>query len=212
VHGCATTDARRVPFGDARGRRVVGARGDEQGAIPLERVRHEGVEVRLVARPQAACDAAAARHRDQVGAQRGRRRLPAGDLVHAVVEHHDDQVARADRGDRAQAAELHQQRAVALQREHPALRLRDRHAQRDRRRQAHAAQHVEVLRALPARPQVEVGVADAADHRFLAVQPGDQAPGEVGAAHLPRLRAAARIGEDGVHDGLLLSVPRGRGW
>ena len=74
--------------------------------------------------------------------------LAAGDLVGAVVHDHDAQVLLRPRGHRSQRAELHQDRAVALQRKHLAARLGDRHAEGDRHRQAHAAQHVEVL--LPA--------------------------------------------------------------
>ena len=81
------------------------------------------------------------------------------------------------------AAELHQQRAVALERKHAALRLRQRDAKRDREGEAHAAQHVEILRAVAGGPEVEIGVADAADHGFLVLQLRDQARRDVEAVH-----------------------------
>jgi hypothetical protein len=49
--------------------------------------------------------------------------------------------------------------------------LRLRHTECDRDRKVHAAQHVEVLRAMAGRPQIEIGVADAADHGFFVLEP-----------------------------------------
>ena len=63
------------------------------------------------------------------------------------------------------------------------LRLRDGDTQTDRNRQTHAAQHVKVLRPLAGRPQIEIGVADAADHGFLALELADQAFGQLKAVH-----------------------------
>ena len=109
----------------------------------------------------------------------GRRRLLAGDLIEAVVPDDDGEVARLDVGDGGEAAERHQDRAVAFEREHPALRLRQRDAERDRAGQAHAAEHVEVLRPVADGEHVEIGVADAADHRLLVREP--RAPGAASA-------------------------------
>ena len=111
------------------------------------------------------------------------RRLRAGDLVDAVVPHHDREILRRPLGDGGEAAELHQQRAVAFERDHMPLRLRDGDAERDRDGETHAAEHVEILRALAARPQIEIGVADAADHRFVALELADQPLGQVEAVH-----------------------------
>ena len=113
----------------------------------------------------------------------GRRRLRAGDLVDAVVHHDHGEVLRRQRRDRRQRAQLHQQRAVAFEREDAALRLRQRDAERDREGEAHAAQHVEILRAVAGGPEIEIGVADAADHGFLVLQLRDQPRGEVEAVH-----------------------------
>ena len=78
---------------------------------------------------------------------------------------------------------MHQQRPVALQREHAPVRLRQRHAERDREGEPHAAEHVEILRSVAGGPQVEIGVADAADHGFLVLQFRDQPRGEIEAVH-----------------------------
>ena len=76
------------------------------------------------------------------------------------------------------------------------LRLRDGDAERDRDRQPHAAEHVEILRPLAARPQIEIGVADAADHRFLVLELRDQPLGQFEAVHhlgVVRASGALRI-------------------
>jgi plasmid stability protein len=113
----------------------------------------------------------------------GRRgRLAAGDLVDAVVHHHHGQVVRRQCCDGREAAELHQQRAVAFERDHPALRLRQCDAERDREGEAHAAQHVEILRAMACGPEIEIGVADAADHGFV-LQFADEALGQIESVH-----------------------------
>jgi len=70
-----------------------------------------------------------------------------------------------------------------IEREDTPFRLRQCNAERDRQRQPHAAQHVEILRTVAGRPEVEIGVADAADHGFLVLQSGDQARGEVETVH-----------------------------
>ena len=141
---------------------------------------------------------AAARDGDEVGSRRARRRLAAGDLVDAVVPHHDGQVLRRPHGDGRQAAELHQQRAVAFQRDDVAFGLRDGDAERDRDRQPHAAEHVEILRPLAARPQIEIGVADAADDGFLVLELRDQPLGQLEAVHhLGVVRASGALRIDG---------------
>ena len=118
----------------------------------------------LLARPLATAIATMS-----VGGRR-RRRLRAGDLVDAVVHHHHGEVLRRERRDGRERAELHQQRAVAFEREDAPLRLRQRNPERDREGEPHAAQHVEILRAVAGGPQVEIGVADAADHGFFVLQ------------------------------------------
>src|SRR6185369_7814849 len=60
--------------------------------------------------------------------------------------------------------------AVPLDRNHLPLRLRDRDAERDRARKAHAAEHVEILRPPTARPQIEVRVANSPDDGFIVLQ------------------------------------------
>jgi len=143
--------------------------------------------------PGALCDARTSREGDDIGAKFGRRDLPAGDLIGAVVHDHDRKVLLPAPRDGGERAKLHQDRTVALQRDHAALRLRQRDPERDRRGQAHAAQHVEILRPPSRGPQVEVGVADAADHRLVVMQPRHQALGDVEAVHHLRLLAADRM-------------------
>src|SRR6185312_3986065 len=137
----------------------------------------------LVGGPGAIRKTAAARHRDDVGYRRARRRLAAGDLVHAVVPHHHGQVLRLAHRHGGEAAKLHQERAVALERDDVPFRLRDGDAERDRDGEPHAAEHVEVLRPLPAHPEIEIGVADAADDGFVALQLRHGAPGQLEAVH-----------------------------
>src|SRR6185437_3604406 len=160
-------------------------------------------EILFVGGPGAFGDAGAARDGDQVGTRRARRRLAAGNLIDAVVPDHDGQVGRRPHGDGRQTAELHQQRAVAFQRYHVPLRLRDGDAERDRDRQSHAAEHIEILRPLAARPQIEIGVADAADHRFLVLELCGQTLGQFKAVHdlgVMRAPGALRIVLERRHD------------
>src|SRR5450631_2373712 len=110
----------------------------------------------------------------------GRGRLPAGDLVDAVVPDDDGQVARRHRRDGGEAAERHQERAVAFERDHAAFRLRQRDPERDRAGQAHAAEHVEILRPVAGGVEIEIGIADAGHDRLVA-QLAHQPPGQIGA-------------------------------
>jgi thiamine pyrophosphate-dependent acetolactate synthase large subunit-like protein len=57
-----------------------------------------------------------------------------------------------------------------LEREDAAFGLRQCHTKRDREGKAHAAQHIKVLRTMARGPEVKIGVADAADHGFLALE------------------------------------------
>src|SRR5581483_2984988 len=54
---------------------------------------------------------------------------------------------------------------------------------RDREGEAHAAEHVEILGTVAGGPEIEIGVADAADHRFLVLELRDQARGHIEAVH-----------------------------
>ena len=124
--------------------------------------------------------------------------MRAGDLVDAVIHHHHGEVFRRQRRDRRKRPQLHQQRAVALERKYAPVRLRQRHAERDREGEAHAAEHVEILRPVAGGPQVEIGIADAADHGFLVLQLRDQPRGEIEAVH--DLGIAGRGGVGTVHE------------
>ena len=61
--------------------------------------------------------------------------------------------------------------------------LRDGDAECDGDGEAHAAEHVEILRTLATRPQIEVGVADAADDRLVSLELGHQPLRQVEAVH-----------------------------
>ena len=101
-------------------RLVVDLGGQQHRAAGIEAAADELLEMGLVANPGAVGDAGAARHRHDVGPVAGRGRLLAGDLVDAVVPDDDGQVARRHRGDGGEAAERHQERAVAFERDHAA--------------------------------------------------------------------------------------------
>ena len=120
--------------------------------------------------------------------RRGRRRrggglLGAGDLVDAVV-HDDDarffgaRMAIVARQPSCIRSEPSPSSAIT-----PRSRLRQRDAERDRQGEAHAAQHVEVLRPPAARPQIEIGVADAADDGLVVRELGDEPLGQLEAVH-----------------------------
>src|SRR5207244_8013711 len=85
--------------------------------------------------------------------------------------------------------------------------------------EGHAAEHVEILRPVAGGPEIEIGVADAADDGFLVLQFGDEARGEIETIH--HLGVAGR----GVHGRALTcrrycrrstaatgSAPPGPGW
>ncbi len=110
-----------------------------------------------------ALDTGAARDRHDVSGALGGARLLAGDLVDAVVHDDDGQVAWLQHPDGGQAAERHQDRSVAFQRDDAALGLRQRDAERDRTGKPHAAEHVEILRPVADRIEIEIGIADAGD-------------------------------------------------
>ena len=61
-------------------------------------------------------------------------------------------------------------RAVTFERDDAAFRLRQRHAQGDRAGEPHAAEHVEILRPMTGGVQIEIGIADAADHRLVVLE------------------------------------------
>ena len=174
----AAANERRIARLPAHAWLIVDLCREQHRPACLETAVDEGIEVRLVADPFAVGEAGAARQCDDVGQPAGRRRLLAGDLIDAVVPDDDGQIGRSGIGDGGQRAEHHQDRAVALERDHAAFGLRQRHAERDRARQTHAAEHVEILRAVTGGNQVEIGVADAGDHGLLVLEPLHQALSE----------------------------------
>src|SRR6185312_3820455 len=102
-------------------------------------------------------------------------------------------------GHGCKAAELHQQRAVALERNHVPFRLGDRDTKRNGNSQAHAAEHVEILWALSACPQVEIRIADAANDGFVAFELTDHQLCQLETVHHLRIVAADWSGCLGVH-------------
>ena len=67
----------------------------------------------------------------------------------------DGEIGRPRISDGGEKAEHHQNRAVALERNHAAFRLCQRIAERDRAGEAHAAEHVEILWAVTGGDQAE---------------------------------------------------------
>ena len=168
----------------------------------------------FVAHPVAVGDSGTARDGDNIGAARGRGLLPAGDLIDAVVHDDDGQIARLDHPDGSEAAERHQNRAVAFERDDTALGLGERNAEGDRTSESHAAEHVEILRSVPGGIEVEIGIADAGDHGFVAGELRDQPLRQIGAVehldsrsvdrrrgHVPHLNLAAAAGFPPVSSG-----------
>src|SRR5262249_40605110 len=101
----------------------------------------------------------------------------------------------------------HQDRAIAFERDHAALWLGERDAEGDGTREAHAAEHVEILRPVPGSVEVEIGIADACDHGLVAGEFCHQPLGQIGAVehldsrsidrrrgHVPHLNLAAAAG------------------
>ena len=140
---------------------LVDPRGDEAGPVLGERARRQAARNRPRRRPRrsARCRRRARSRRYRPNGGRGR--LRAGDLVDAVVHHDDHEVLRPQHRDGGERAQLHQERAVALERHDRRARLRQRDAERDRHGKPHAAEHVEILRPPPGGPEIEIGVADA---------------------------------------------------
>src|SRR5262249_58665443 len=109
----------------------------------------------------------------------------AGDLVDALVPNVDSEVFRRAFTDGCKTAKLHQQGAVAFERKNVPVRLRNGNPKRDRYREPHAAEHVEILRALTTDPKIEIGIADAADDGFLVFELTDKPLGQFEPDHDP---------------------------
>ena len=62
-------------------------------------------------------------HRNEIGTLRSQRPLRAGDLVEAVVPDDDREILRCRGGGGSERPQLHQNGAVAIEREHLAVRL-----------------------------------------------------------------------------------------
>ncbi len=105
---------------------VVDLGRQQHRSAGFEPTRHELIEMRFVTHPVAAGDARATRDRDDIGGHGRRGLLLAGDLIDAVVHDHDREVARLDHADGGKTPHRHQDRAVAFERNHAALRLRQR--------------------------------------------------------------------------------------
>src|SRR5436190_3476540 len=155
----------------------------------------------LVAHPMALHYARTARDGDDVGRARGRRHLLARDLIDAVIHDHDGQVARPHHAYGGEATQRHEDRAVALERNHSALGLRDCDAEGNRTGKPHAAQHVEVLRPMPGGIEIEIGVADPGHDRLFARELRYQPLGQLGAIEDLHAR---RIDGRSSHAGILL--------
>ncbi len=104
--------------------------------------------------------------------------------------------ARSGGGDGGQASEVHQERAVAVERHHPAVGARQRDPEGDRAGEAHAAPRVEVERAIAVGEQLVRGVPQAGDDRFVRQAAADDADGvEAGHERPPSDRRRQAAGE-----------------
>ena len=107
----------------------------------------------------------------------------ASDLIDAVVHDDDGEVAQAS----TIPMVVRQPSAIGIEpspsaRSAPRSRLEEKRAtERDRAGKAHAAEHVEILRAVAGGIEIEIGIADARDHGFVALEFRHQTPGQVGA-------------------------------
>src|SRR5450759_2390117 len=81
----ACANLHRIAVGGADTWLAVGTHGAHARSAIMKRGRDQAVEVVLIGWPGAVSDPAGARDGDQVGGRGCRRRLPAGDLVDAVV-------------------------------------------------------------------------------------------------------------------------------
>ena len=186
-------NARRIAFRRLLGFFVIDTATDQPRAVLTQGQVDQFLEAAFVCGPGALHQPCAARDGDDVGALFGQGLLSTGDLIGAIVHDDDGQVLLRPRCDGGQASKLHQDGSVAFQREHAALGLRQRDSQRDRHRQSHAAQHIEILRALPCTPEIEIGIADAADHGLVVFQARHQALRDIETVQHLGLGAVGRV-------------------
>jgi len=93
-------------------------------------------------------DAHALGHGDKIDSRGSRSFCPPRRFIHAVIKYDVNEVFRILAHDRWQTAEIHQQRSVAVERNHSSLRQPERHSQRDGRSQ-------------PQRPAAQIPIARA---------------------------------------------------
>ncbi len=139
---------------------IIGARGLDPGddhaqGVALEGLHHRLAEGHLFVDRGDVLDAGAPGHLGQVGHARGRMRFEApGGQKAPVVEYDVDQVRGTIAGQRGEGAQIHQDRAVAVQDHDLLLGPVKRQTQADGRRQAHGVLQVEEV--LPVAQVVEL--------------------------------------------------------
>src|SRR5437762_6406401 len=196
--------AEDVPIQASLGAALLHLDARDDRAVPAERQVVRASELVLGAHLQCLLDTGAPRDRRQARAGGRGRRLAARGLVDLVVPDHEGEVAGGLGGDRAQRAEVHQQRPIAVQAHDAYVRARQRDAQRERGALSHRAVGVAVEGAVRDRLQLERRLAEIGDHD-LARQALGETPGGGGT----RQRHCSGVREAGVDRGWPATDARG---
>src|SRR5262245_28845409 len=166
-----------VPVQSPIGAALLHLHADDERTFLAEHAIVRAAELLFGAHLDRLVDASAARDRGQARAGRRRRGLAARRLVDLVVP--DDQRVVPGRliRDRAQRAEVHQERAVPVEANDAHVRPRERDPERDGRALAHGAERVAVERAVGDLLQVERSLAEIRDDDFASEALGQQSGG-----------------------------------
>src|ERR1043166_4873720 len=84
-----------------------------------------------------------------------------------VIEDDMKKIRRLIETNRRKRAELHQRSAVSVNNDNPLLRQRMRHTETNRRRSAHAANDVEMVRAIRDRKEFAAGFSSSSKNVFV---------------------------------------------
>ncbi len=96
--------------------------------------------------------------------------------MHAVVQQHMREVARAIGAERGEHAHAHERCAVAVHGDHVQVRTRERKAEREGREATHRAHHIELVGAVIERVELTAAKARGCQHhRLVHRRMGDHA-------------------------------------